>query len=90
MTSRVFVWQEASTNLIKVKRIDWQGKDTRTTDDFSPLERYAGVAGTQINVITFGSLVHIFYQRSGDDLTRLFRDSSVGLNSTWESMEMPV
>jgi len=90
MTSGLVVWQEAITNLIKVKRIDWHGQNTRTTDDLSPPGRYAGVAGTQINAITFDNLVHIFYQRDGDDLTRLFRDSSMGPGSTWESMEMPV
>jgi hypothetical protein len=90
MAGNVVVWQEASTNLIKVKRIDWQGENTRTTDDFSPLEQYAGVPGTQINVNGFDKLVRIFYQRRGDDLTILSRDSGLGLDSTWESMEMPV
>lgn len=90
LTDDVIVWQEASTNLIKVKRIDWQGENTRTTDDFSPAEQYAGIAGTQLEVVTFDNFTHIFYQRTGNDLTRLFRESDLGLSSTWESMEMPV
>ena len=90
MTNDVIVWQEASTNLIKVKRIGWQGEDARVTDDFSPPEQNAGIPGTQINVIEFNKTVHILYQREGDDLTMMFRDSEFGRNSAWESMKMPV
>ena len=84
------VWQENGTNRIKVSRMTWDGENTKTTDDYSPPAQHKGVPGTRIDALSPNSVIQIFYQREGDDITSISRNLSSSLDVDWEVIPLPV
>ena len=85
------VWQENYTNRIRVSKIIWDGKDTRTTDDYAPpAAEDKGVPGTRIDALSPNSVIQIFYQREGDDITSISRNLSSSAGDGWEAISLPV
>ncbi|KAM0723574.1 hypothetical protein Q7P37_000561 [Cladosporium fusiforme] len=66
------VWQERTSNQLKVAPMTWDAGSTSIGDAYLLPDAYAGTWGTQINaMLSDNKLVRIFYQRNGDDITRL-------------------
>jgi hypothetical protein len=84
----VTVWQEETTGRIRVSSMIWQGESTKPTDEYSPDTAYNGVPGTRIKAMALNQLVYIFYQRDGEDVTRLSRN--LRMDTAWTPSVLPL
>jgi hypothetical protein len=66
----------------------WQGESTKPTDEHSPDTAYKGVPGTRIKAMALDQLVYIFYQRDGEDVTRLSRN--LRTDTAWTPIVLPM
>jgi hypothetical protein len=74
-TPNYAVYQENSTNAIRVATVKWDNFYTRNDVDGigSPADGLSGIPGTHMDAKQNGDYTWIFYQRNGEDVTWLER-----------------